>query len=103
MANELARKPFLVVVDECHKIGAPGFNDLCEIKPEFRLGLSATPERYDPKETARVKYLCGKIVHRYGLKKAIKDGHLSKYHYNVSTAYLENDEQQKRRAQKEDR
>ena len=37
----------LVLIDECHKLGAMGFNKFLRIfgKSKFMIGLSATPDR----------------------------------------------------------
>ena len=68
-------KSALVVVDECHRIGAQSFSEICEWSPGKILGLSATPERYgDPAGTARMNSLCGEVVHEYSLSDALRDG-----------------------------
>jgi len=49
---------------------------------KYRLGLSATPERYyDPYGTKRVLNYFGPIIYEYNIKDAQKDGILSKYNY----------------------
>ncbi len=42
--------------------------------------------------TSQVFSLCGEIVHEYGIKQAIKDGYLSKYHYYIQRVSLTKDE-----------
>ncbi|HIF49701.1 MAG TPA: hypothetical protein EYQ68_07460 [Cytophagales bacterium] len=81
----------LVIIDECHNIGAPGYTGVWEWNPNKILGLSATPERMDS-GTSQVFSLCGEIVHEYGIKQAIKDGYLSKYHYYIQRVSLTKDE-----------
>ena len=86
-------KSALVVVDECHRIGAPSFSEICGWNPDRVLGLSATPERYgDSEGTARMKSLCGDIVHTYGLSDALRDGFLTPYVYNIERVSLNHDE-----------
>lgn len=83
----------LLVVDECHRIGAPSFSEILEWKPGKVLGLSATPERYgDQTGTDQIFSICGEVIHEYGLKEAIRDGHLSKYFYYVERVSLTDDE-----------
>ena len=82
-------KSALVVVDECHRIGAPSFKKICEWKPAKVLGLSATPDRYgDSEGTERLKSLCGEIVHQYSLTDALKDGYLTPYIYHIERVKL---------------
>ena len=82
----------LVIVDECHRIGAPSFTKICEINPSKVLGLSATPLRGDDGDE-RVSTLCGDIVHEYRLEDAIRDGYLTEYVYNIERASLNPSEQ----------
>ena len=82
-------KSALVVVDECHRIGAQSFSEICEWSPRKILGLSATPERYgDPAGTARMNSLCGEVVHEYSLSDALHDGYLTDYLYNIERVSL---------------
>lgn len=79
--------PILLICDEVHKAGATqrkrGMKDFYK----YRLGLSATPERYyDELGTTYLKrYFKGKdkvVVKEYGLDKAIQNGYLTEYEYN---------------------
>jgi superfamily II DNA or RNA helicase len=67
-----ARVPRLLIADEVHRLGRPEF---LERQPEFfeyRLGLSATPERqYDPEGTEALEEFFGPQVFEFGLDKAI--------------------------------
>jgi superfamily II DNA or RNA helicase len=86
-------KSALVVVDECHRIGAPSFSKICGWEPKKVLGLSATPERYgDAEGTARMKSLCGDVIHTYGLREALRDGFLTPYVYNIERVSLNDGE-----------
>jgi superfamily II DNA or RNA helicase len=77
----------LLIVDECHRIGAKSFKEICDWKPSRVLGLSATPERSDD-GFEQMKTLCGEVIHEYNLEDAILDGYLTKYIYNVETVNL---------------
>jgi superfamily II DNA or RNA helicase len=86
---ESVDQPLLLVVDECHKIGAPSFSEICTKSFPKKLGLSATPERQgDSEGTARIFGFLGPVIDEYTLKDAIKDGHLSTFRYNISTVNL---------------
>jgi len=84
------------VVDECHKIGAPGFSGLTKINFQMTLGLSATPERPNDEDgSKRVFSILGNTVHTYTLKEAFHDRHLSKFNYHIEKGYLNDKEQEK--------
>lgn len=49
--SEVFRHFGLVIFDECHRLGADSFQELCyKVPGALRLGLSATPDRSDGKE-----------------------------------------------------
>ena len=82
-----------VIADEVHNLGATGGQaNLVEGVP-FRLGLSATPERYmDPVGTAAVLSYFGGVVFEYTLAQAVREGRLSKYRYFPVPVSFEEDE-----------
>jgi len=80
-------KNALLVVDECHRVGATSFGEICLWKPSKVLGLSATPERYDD-GAQRMEILCGQVIHEYNLEDAIADEYLTEYIYNIETVSL---------------
>lgn len=64
--------PLLLIADEVHNLGVPAFLDSSPIKAQYRLGLSATPERqYDIEGTAGLKAYFGETVFEFGLEDAI--------------------------------
>jgi len=77
--------PDFIIGDEVHSYGTENRmrtlkNYLGNVK--YRLGLSATPERYyDPDGTERVLDYFGLIIYEYGIKEAQEDRILSKYNY----------------------
>ena len=88
------RKIFLVV-DECHRIGASSYSDICRQKFPLVLGLSATPDvEGQPEYNERIRNLLGKTIDQYTLVSALKDGHLSPFEYHVHTTHLTTKEQQ---------
>ena len=64
--------PLMLIADEVHNLGGGSF--LASPPPyiDYRLGLSATPERqYDPDGTARLTEYFGDVVFEFGLADAI--------------------------------
>tara|TARA_B100000767_G_scaffold275710_1_gene314563 strand:- start:4161 stop:6308 length:2148 start_codon:yes stop_codon:yes gene_type:complete len=93
MNNLNSNLNLFVVVDECHRIGAPSYEEICSMSCSKVLGLSATPERFDEGDE-RVRLLCGPVIHEYNLEDAIKDKHLTEYVYNIHTVNLDSEEEQ---------
>ena len=86
----------MLVVDECHRIGAPSYVELCKMKFPVTLGLSATPERQrDEEGTSRIFQLLGPVIHRFTLEDAMEADLLSKFEYHVKEAALTTREQKK--------
>jgi superfamily II DNA or RNA helicase len=87
--------PLMLIIDECHRAGAPKFRKVLLTNSSFTLGLSATPERdelsgegeplqYDEQVVASA---LGKIVYRFGLKQAREIGwlpHFEIHHHGVA-------------------
>lgn len=73
----------LLLADEVHNVGAAGLRRLLPEHVAFRLGLSATPERwYDDEGTAALQDYFGPVVYELGLEEAIKLGALTPYDYH---------------------
>ena len=86
---ELARsfQPLMLVIDECHRAGAPSFARVLKTDARFRLGLSATPDhdeldedgepvQYDDQLVGRA---LGSVVYSFGLRDARHLGWLPDY------------------------
>jgi superfamily II DNA or RNA helicase len=74
----------LLIGDEVHGLGAEGF---IGEPPEFfsyRLGLSATPERYEEEETSKLVAYFGPVVHTFTLPEAQRAGALVGYRYHIT-------------------
>ncbi len=70
------------VADEAHTAGAQQMSELLPTGATFRLGLSATPDRYlDPDGTSAIRSFFGPSVYQLGLKEAIELGALVPYDY----------------------
>ena len=85
-----------LVVDECHRLGAPSYSKICEKQFPISLGLSATPTvEGRPEYNSRIRGLLGDTLDKYSLIDALNDGHLCPFEYNVHTIHLTPKEQQK--------
>ena len=84
----------LIVVDEAHELSANQISKLSE-EFRFRLGLSATPQRYSKKETDSIinYFTRGKIdTFKYSIDEAIENNFLSRYEYHPIFVRLEDNE-----------
>lgn len=88
-------KSFLIV-DEVHGIGAEQRKEGLIENYNYRLGLSATPDRYfDEIGTKKIRDFFGETVFEFSIKKAIEEGYLVNYDYKpifVELTELEIDE-----------
>lgn len=92
---ENLRQPLLFIVDEVHNLGSRKLRSQLPNYAEFRLGLSATPERwYDEEGTESLYDYFGDPVFEYGLEKAINNGFLTPYDYHPVLVPLTDDELQ---------
>jgi superfamily II DNA or RNA helicase len=83
----------LLIGDEVHGLGAEGFIGEPPQFFNFRLGLSATPERYEEEETSKLVDYFGGIVHTFTLPQAQRAGALVGYRYHITRiANLSHDE-----------
>lgn len=72
----------LIIADEVHHLGAAHYRQSLSEHIQFRLGLSATPERfYDSEGTEIIKEYFESTVFEYPLDKAIRNGYLCEYYY----------------------
>ncbi len=76
------QSPYLLLGDEIHELGSPKLRKGLLKKATWRIGLSATPDRwYDEEGTSVLRNYFGKTVIEYDLKHAIYEKHLTPYHY----------------------
>ncbi len=85
--------PWLMIGDEIHGLGAPQFQKgLAESAP-WRIGLSATPNRwYDENGTQILRSYFGETIIDYDLKTAIEEKFLTPYRYYPILIDLNEDE-----------
>ena len=85
----------MLLVDECHRAGAPSYSRVLETEAAFRLGLSATPDRDELDDDGEplefdeqvVGRMLGPVVYRFGLRDARLAGWLPSYelhHHGVT-------------------
>jgi superfamily II DNA or RNA helicase len=83
----------LLIADEVHNLGAPGFARNPPESFRYRLGLSATPVRqYDEEGTDALLRYFGDVVYSFDLGQAIRAGCLTRYNYYLHPVDLDSDE-----------
>ncbi|MFF3947141.1 DEAD/DEAH box helicase family protein [Streptomyces sp. NPDC001902] len=87
------RGRLLVIADECHNLGAKRLRDKLPDNARYRLGLSATPERwFDDDGTAALADYFGPVVFEMGIGDAIAAGALCRYTYTPILVELDSEE-----------
>lgn len=95
--QELAKqvKDLLLIVDEAHNFGSRENVRNYLPNANYRLGLSATPQRHlDEEGTLAVKEYLGDIIFEYTLNDAIKANQLTPYKYYPVLVYLTSEEEE---------
>ncbi|MFE9938936.1 DNA phosphorothioation system restriction enzyme [Streptomyces hirsutus] len=87
------RGRLLLIADEAHNLGTRHIRLKLPESAEFRLGLSATPERwFDDEGTAALTDYFGHVVFELGIGDAIKAGALCRYTYTPVVVELDAEE-----------
>jgi superfamily II DNA or RNA helicase len=89
------RKEAIIIGDEVHNFGSAQINRKLPEAIQFRLGLSATPERFREDETQAIYDYFGDPVFELDLKTAIEMGALSRYKYFPIPTFLDSEEMEK--------
>lgn len=90
------RTPMLVIGDEAHNYGTRKLSEALPTNAAYRLGLSATPEKWmDPEGTKRIHDYFGPIVDEYSMADALHDEILTPYVYHPLLVELDDDEAEK--------
>lgn len=87
-------KDLMMLFDEAHNLSPVQIKRL-PVEAKYRLGLSATIERFNPVETKGIlSYFLpeGKSTFFYGIEDAIENGYLSRYEYHPVFVRLSEDE-----------
>ena len=86
----------LIIGDEVHNLGAANTLVRLPNNVRYRLGLSATPERwFDETGTEGLKAYFGDVAFRFTLADALKEGCLTPYYYHPILVELTPDEEAK--------
>lgn len=92
----LERFEVVIIADEAHNVGANTIISSLPHKINYRLGLSATPIRYNDIEgTKKLFDYFGEVIFKFSLKDAIDKGFLTKYYYYPYLVYLDNEESER--------
>jgi superfamily II DNA or RNA helicase len=87
------RGPILVIGDEVHNYGSAKIAAALPGNAAYRLGLSATPQKWmDPEGTARIYAYFGKTVQTYSMGDALRDRVLVPYRYHPLLVPLDYEE-----------
>lgn len=87
------RSRILVIADEVHNYGSSATIGSFPQAAQFRLGLSATPDRWmDSIGTSRIRGYFGEPVFSYSLKDALDDEVLCRYSYHPVLVELHDEE-----------
>lgn len=83
----------VLIADEAHHLGSDSGLEALPHHFRYRLGLSATPERWeDPKGTERLLDYFGGVVFEFDISAAIAEGCLCKYEYLPELVDLDEEE-----------
>ena len=86
----------MIVGDEVHNLGTESYMAALPAHARYRLGLSATPERwFDPTGTENLMEYFGPVVYELGLAEAIEIGALCHYTYRPHFVSLTDEEHAK--------
>ena len=88
----------MLIADEVHNAGSPTYVTGLSDGYDYRLGLSATLERYfDPQGTNELQVFFGDTVYELDLSEAIRREFLTEYDYHVIYANLNEEEYERYR------
>lgn len=84
MHSELRKMtPLFVIVDEAHNLTKGNLSTLIQLNPQYKLGLSATIQRFSESESeAIIRFFTTGDTFYYGIEDAIENNFLSKYEYH---------------------
>lgn len=98
-----AAQPLMLIVDEAHRAGAPTFSAVLNTPADYRLGLSATPDREEVDDDGEpitfdeqlVGRSLGGVAFRFGLKEAREAGWLPRFEIHHHGVRLTDDERRR--------
>ncbi len=97
MLSEIHKiNPLFIIVDEAHNLTPGNLSAINKLDPKYRLGLSATIQRFSENESeAIVRFFTPRKPFYYGIEEAINNGFLSKYEYHTIFVRLTEEENDK--------
>jgi superfamily II DNA or RNA helicase len=91
--------PMMIVADEAHNLGSPTYLKSLPKNAQYRLGLTATPLRYNDEDGTEALFdYFGDAVMEFTLDDAISAGFLVNYHYYPFVCEFNYDEYQEYKA-----
>ena len=97
MCSEIHKiTPVFLIVDEAHNLTTGNLSALIGLNPQYKLGLSATIQRFSENESeAIVRFFTTGNTFYYGIEDAIENDFLSKYEYHPIFVRLTEEENEK--------
>lgn len=88
--------PLFIIVDEAHNLTKGNLSILKQLNPRYRLGLSATIQRFCEAESLEIaKFFTLQDTFYYGIEDAIENHFLSEYEYHPIFVHLTEEENDK--------
>lgn len=88
--------PLFLIVDEAHNLTTGNLSTLIELNPKYKLGLSATIQRFSESESEAIaKFFTPGDTFYYGIEDAIENDFLSKYEYHPIYVHLNEEENER--------
>ena len=85
-----------LIVDEAHNLTKSNLSALVKLNPKYKLGLSATIQRFSESESEAIaRFFTPGDTFYYGIEDAIDNNFLSKYEYHPIFVHLNEDENEK--------
>ena len=97
MCSEIRKiSPLFIIVDEAHNLTKGNLSALVKLNPQYKLGLSATIQRFSESESeAIVRFFTTGDTFYYGIEDAIDNDFLSRYEYHPIFVRLTEEENEK--------
>ena len=97
MCSEIRKiTPIFIIVDEAHNLTKGNLSALVKLNPQYKLGLSATIQRFSESESeAIVGFFTTSKPFYFGIEEAIDNDFLSKYEYHPIFVRLTEEENEK--------
>lgn len=97
MQNQIQNiNPLFIIVDEAHNLTGGNLASLKKLDPLYKLGLSATIQRFCESESQAIaKFFTPGETFYYGIEDAIENDFLSRYEYHPIFVHLTEEENEK--------